>query len=69
MKAVDIAKTAGELGVELFVLDDGWFGDRNDNLVIEALGDWFVNKDKLPNGITGLAKKINAMGLQFWVMV
>ena len=62
-KIVDIAKTAGELGVELFVLDDGWFGDRNDDY--RALGDWFVNKDKLPNGITGLAKKINDMGLQF----
>ena len=62
-KIVDIAKTAGELGVELFVLDDGWFGDRNDDY--RALGDWFVNKDKLPNGINGLAQKVNDMGLQF----
>lgn len=62
-KIVNIAKTAGELGVELFVLDDGWFGERNDDY--RALGDWYVNKEKLPNGITGLAKKVNDLGLKF----
>lgn len=46
-----IAKSAKELGVELFVLDDGWFGKRDDDTT--SLGDWFVDKEKLPNGITG----------------
>ena len=58
-----IAKKAAECGIELFVLDDGWFGKRdNDNC---SLGDWIVNKKKLPCGIDGLAKQINAMGLMF----
>lgn len=62
-KIVNIAKKAAEVGVELFVLDDGWFGERNsDN---GSLGDWFVNKDKLPSGIDGLAKKVNDLGLKF----
>ena len=62
-KILDIAKEASELGIELFVLDDGWFGKRNlDNC---SLGDWFVNKEKLPNGIGGLAEKINAYGMKF----
>ncbi|WP_404451942.1 alpha-galactosidase [Virgibacillus necropolis] len=62
-KVVEIAKESKDLGVELFVLDDGWFGKRDDDTT--SLGDWFVDKDKLPNGITGLAKKINALGLEF----
>jgi alpha-galactosidase len=62
-KLIKIAKAAKELGVELFVLDDGWFGKRDNSK--SSLGDWFVNKRKLPNGITGLAKKINDLGLKF----
>lgn len=62
-KIVNIAKTAKELGVELMVLDDGWFGKRNsDNC---SLGDWVVDKNKLPNGIEALAKRINDMGMKF----
>lgn len=62
-KILEIASHGKNLGVELFVLDDGWFGNRNlDN---SSLGDWFVNETKLPSGITGLAKKINALGLDF----
>ena len=58
-----IAERAKEIGVELFVLDDGWFGKRNtDNC---SLGDWVVNREKLPCGIDGLAKKVNDMGLMF----
>ena len=58
-----IAEKAKEIGVELFVLDDGWFGKRNsDNC---SLGDWVVNRRKLPSGLSGLAEKINAMGLRF----
>ena len=62
-KILDIAKKAKDIGVELFVLDDGWFGKRNwDNC---SLGDWYPNLEKLPNGITGLAKKIEEMGMKF----
>lgn len=62
-KILALAKEAAGLGVELFVLDDGWFGRRNgDNC---SLGDWFVNKDKLPDGIHGLAEKIKEYGMKF----
>ena len=62
-KILNIAKKAKTAGVELMVLDDGWFGTRNsDNC---ALGDWFVNKEKLPNGITGLAEKVEEIGMKF----
>lgn len=62
-KILGIAKQAKELGMELFVLDDGWFGRRNsDNC---SLGDWYPNKEKLPSGISGIADKINAIGLKF----
>lgn len=62
-KIVDIAKASRELGVELFVLDDGWFGKRDDDTT--SLGDWFVDRDKLPNGIAGLAKKVNDIDMEF----
>ncbi|WP_077611564.1 alpha-galactosidase [Clostridium sp. Marseille-P2415] len=62
-KILSIAGTAKKLGIELFVLDDGWFGKRNDDTT--SLGDWYPNLEKLPNGITGLAKKITDLGLKF----
>ena len=62
-KILGIAREAKKLGIELMVLDDGWFGKRNDDK--SSLGDWFVNKEKLPNGIIGLAEKVNDMGLKF----
>lgn len=62
-KIVDIAKSAKELGVELMVLDDGWFGKRN--LEDCSLGDWYPDRNKLPNGIKGLAEKVNALGMKF----
>lgn len=62
-KILSMATDAKELGAELFVLDDGWFGKRNDDK--SSLGDWFVNYDKLENGIKGLSNKIEAMGLKF----
>ena len=62
-KLLSIAEKAKDIGVELFVLDDGWFGKRNtDNC---SLGDWVCNREKLPCGIDGLAKEINALGLRF----
>lgn len=62
-KIVGLAKEAAALGIELLVLDDGWFGKRNgDNC---SLGDWYVNKEKIPSGIKGLAEKVNAEGVKF----
>lgn len=58
-----LARKAKKLGCELFVLDDGWFGARNDDTA--GLGDYNVNRKKLPQGIDGLAKRINALGLDF----
>lgn len=62
-KILNIAKKAKDLGIELFVLDDGWFGKRNDDTT--SLGDWVTDYSKLPNGIEGLATKIVDMGLKF----
>ena len=58
-----IARQAAELGVELFVLDDGWFGNRDDDNA--GLGDWFVNRRKLPDGLGSLIRKINDLGMKF----
>lgn len=66
-KILDIAKKAKETGVELFVLDDDWFGERNDD--DRSLGDWFVNEEKLPGGISGLSEKIEALGLRFGLWI
>ncbi|OPJ57898.1 alpha-galactosidase [Clostridium oryzae] len=58
-----IAKVGKQLGIELFVLDDGWFGKRDsDNC---SLGDWVVDKKKLPDGLKDLAERINKTGLKF----
>lgn len=62
-KLVDIARTAKQAGVELFVLDDGWFGARNGDTA--GLGDWTPNLSKLPHGLAGLSKRINDLGLKF----
>lgn len=62
-KILDIAKAAKELGIELFVLDDGWFGNRDNDTT--SLGDWYPDKKKLPGGIKGLAEKIEAEGMKF----
>ncbi len=66
-KLLRLARQAKKLGIELFVLDDGWFGRRNDDL--SSLGDWQVNREKLPSGLTGLAKKIGRIGLKFGIWV
>ena len=62
-RLLDLADRAKNLGCELFVLDDGWFGVRNHDRC--SLGDYNVNTKKLPEGMAGLAKKINDKGLQF----
>jgi alpha-galactosidase len=62
-KIVDIAKVGKDLGIELFVLDDGWFGKRDNDKT--SLGDWVVDKNKLPNGLSNLSNRVNELGLQF----
>ncbi len=66
-KLLKLAKEAKEVGIELFVMDDGWFGERNDDT--SSLGDWEPNLKKLPGGIKRLADKINALGLDFGIWV
>ncbi len=66
-KLLAIAREAAALGVELFVLDDGWFGKRDDDN--SGLGDWRVNTNKLPGGLESLAPAINALGLSFGIWV
>ena len=62
-KLLKIARTAADVGVELFVLDDGWFGHRDDDTT--SLGDWYVDTNKLPNGMKHLTDQVHAMGLKF----
>lgn len=62
-RLVTLAREAKMLGCELFVLDDGWFGQRKDDHA--GLGDYNVNTKKLPFGLNGLARKINSMGMEF----
>ena len=62
-KILSIAEGGRRLGVDLMVLDDGWFGKRNDPS--SSLGDWYVNREKLPSGIDGLSMKIEKMGMKF----
>lgn len=66
-KLLGLAKKAKEVGIELFVLDDGWFGKRNNDR--SSLGDWEVNLKKLPSGLKGLSEKINEIGLDFGLWV
>ncbi len=66
-KLVRIAASARELGVELFVLDDGWFGKRDDDTT--SLGDWVVDRRKLPDGIDGVAERITALGMGFGIWI
>ncbi len=64
---VSLAKAGKELGIELFVMDDGWFAERNDDS--HSLGDWDASKKKLPGGLKGLSKKINNAGVKFGIWV
>ncbi len=66
-KILAIAREAKELGADLFVLDDGWFGRRNDDR--SSLGDWFVNEQKLPGGLEPLIDGVKALGLGFGLWV
>ena len=66
-KLLGLAAQAKELGIELFVLDDGWFTNRNDDH--GGLGDWEINTAKLPDGLKGFGEKLNAMGMQFGLWI
>lgn len=66
-RIVEIASTAAKCGIELFVLDDGWFGTRNDDK--RGLGDWKVNLNKLPHGISGLSRRIHDLGMKFGIWI
>lgn len=64
---LSLAESAAGLGIELFVLDDGWFGNRNHDK--SGLGDWTVNREKLPSGLKGLSEKIRGMGMRFGIWI
>ena len=66
-KVLAIAEKAKELGIEMFVLDDGWFKNRRDDNA--GLGDWVTDTEKLPGGLGGLIGKINALGLRFGIWI
>ena len=64
-KLVDIAREAKKGGIEMLVMDDGWFGRRNSD--DNSLGDWIVNENKLPGGLKNLVDQVRAQGLKFGI--
>jgi len=66
-KLYEIAKNAKEIGLDMFVLDDGWFGKRDGD--VSGLGDWVVNEEKIKGGLPALVEKIRALGLKFGLWV
>jgi alpha-galactosidase len=64
---IELAELAASLGVELFVLDDGWFHGRADDTA--GLGDWWPDERKFPNGLTPLIRRVNALGMQFGLWI
>ncbi|WP_042459933.1 alpha-galactosidase [Neobacillus dielmonensis] len=66
-KLKQLADASAEVGIELFVLDDGWFGQRHNDK--SSLGDWYVNKKKLPSGLNGIAEYVQNKGMQFGLWV
>ena len=62
---LQIAEESAKLGIEMFVLDDGWFGKRNDDF--SGLGDWYVNESKLRCGLKAFSEKIHDLGMQFGI--
>ncbi|KAB8289586.1 alpha-galactosidase [Bifidobacterium avesanii] len=66
-RLLELARTAKRAGIELFVLDDGWFGRGGHARTSDSagLGDWTPNPDRLPDGIAGIARKINDLGMKF----
>ena len=66
-KLIEIAKAAKSVGVEMFVMDDGWFGRRDSD--DSGLGDWYVNEKKLAGGLTRLGQEIHALGMKFGIWI
>lgn len=66
-RILELARAASAIGVELFVLDDGWFGHRDDST--SSLGDWYPHQEKLPGGLKRLAEQIRDMGLDFGLWI
>jgi alpha-galactosidase len=66
-KIIQIAKQASELGVEMLVLDDGWFGKRDSDT--SGLGDWFVNEEKLGGTLAHVVEEVNALGMKFGLWI
>ena len=64
-KLVSLAKDASELGIEMLVMDDGWFGVRNNDKC--SLGDWCVNENKIRGGLKSLVDRVNALGVKFGI--
>jgi alpha-galactosidase len=64
---MELAEKAAELGIEVFVVDDGWFGARNNDYT--GLGDWTVNPEKFPRGLNPLIARVNALGMRFGLWV
>lgn len=64
-KLVAFAKEAKKLGIEMLVMDDGWFGHRNNDK--SSLGDWYVNEEKLHGGLSSLIERVNNEGLKFGI--
>ena len=64
---MELAEKAAALGIDRFVMDDGWFGQRKDDHA--GLGDWYVNKEKFPNGLKPLIDKVHALGMDFGLWV
>lgn len=64
---VELAKEAKELGIDMVVMDDGWFGKRNDDN--SSLGDWYVNEEKLGGTLTKLIERVNEEGVKFGIWI
>ena len=64
---IALAEKAAALGIDRFVMDDGWFGQRKDDHA--GLGDWYVNKEKFPNGLKPLIDKVHSLGMDFGLWV
>ena len=64
---IKLAKKAKEIGAELFVVDDGWFGERD--CIYNGLGDWYVNEEKFPNGLKPLIDEVKGLDMKFGIWV
>ena len=66
-KQIQLARQAAELGVELFVIDDEWFGKRDSDHL--GLGDWYVNRKKFPDGLKPLIDEVKKLGMDFGIWI